>query len=252
MWGRWRGACAIWRSPTTPCKATMRGTRCAEVAAKPVIPLLERGAAGLRIAVASGYFKCKSAEAFVAVDRVAAALGVNRDIEIPQAERARSAAFIITASEGASLHLDRLRRARRLRSRRARPADRGRHDAGGAGGKGAKVSPLVSRRGLEAVCRGRRHTGAGNAVHRAADRSADVHARRSRIAGAGQSRPLHPADLLHRPPGRCRTGAAGTAADRGPNHRGAVARGRSVAHCSCARKRRCRRRNTAARRNRTE
>ena len=37
------------------------------------------------------------------------ALGANRDIEIPQAERARSAAFIITASEGASLHLDRLR-----------------------------------------------------------------------------------------------------------------------------------------------
>jgi aspartyl-tRNA(Asn)/glutamyl-tRNA(Gln) amidotransferase subunit A len=37
------------------------------------------------------------------------ALEADRDIEIPQAERARSAAFIITASEGASLHLDRLR-----------------------------------------------------------------------------------------------------------------------------------------------
>ncbi len=43
------------------------------------------------------------------MDRVAAALGANRDIEIPEAERARSAAFIITASEGSSLHLDRLR-----------------------------------------------------------------------------------------------------------------------------------------------
>jgi 1-carboxybiuret hydrolase len=82
---------------------------CADHAAAPVLPLLERGAEGLRVAVAGGYFKCKTAEAVAAVDRVAAALGANRDIEIPQAERARSAAFIITASEGASLHLDRLR-----------------------------------------------------------------------------------------------------------------------------------------------
>jgi len=82
---------------------------CAQRAAEPVLPLLERGTDGLRIAVADGYFKCRSAEPLAAIDRVAAALGVNRDIEIPEAERARSAAFIITASEGASLHLDRLR-----------------------------------------------------------------------------------------------------------------------------------------------
>src|SRR6202007_616657 len=42
-------------------------------------------------------------------DRIAAALGANRDIEIPEAERARSAAFVITATEGASLPLQRLR-----------------------------------------------------------------------------------------------------------------------------------------------
>ena len=41
---------------------------------------------------------------------MAVALGANRDIELPEVERARSAAFIITASEGSSLHLDRLRR----------------------------------------------------------------------------------------------------------------------------------------------
>ena len=82
---------------------------CAERAAEPVAPLLDRGAEGLRIAVAGGYFKCRTAEAVYAIDRVAAALGANRDIEIPQPERARSAAFIITASEAASLHLDRLR-----------------------------------------------------------------------------------------------------------------------------------------------
>src|SRR5580658_315081 len=82
---------------------------CVDRPAEPVVPLLDRGAEGLRIAVASGYFKCKSGEACYAIDRVAAALGANRDIEIPQAERARSAAFIITATGGASLHLDRLR-----------------------------------------------------------------------------------------------------------------------------------------------
>jgi 1-carboxybiuret hydrolase len=83
---------------------------CAERPAEPVAPLLELGAVGLRVAVASGYFKCQSGEACYAIDRVAAALGANRDIEIPQAERARAAAFIITATEGAGLHLDRLRK----------------------------------------------------------------------------------------------------------------------------------------------
>jgi 1-carboxybiuret hydrolase len=82
---------------------------CADRAAEPVVPLLGRGAEGLRIAVAGGYFKCKSGEACYAIDRVASALGANRDIEIPQAERARSAAYVITAAEGASLHLQRLR-----------------------------------------------------------------------------------------------------------------------------------------------
>src|ERR1700685_2224180 len=82
---------------------------CADRAAEPVVPQLDKGAHGLRVAVAVGSLKGKTAEAVAAVDSVASALGANRDIEIPQAERARSAAFIITASEGASLHLDRLR-----------------------------------------------------------------------------------------------------------------------------------------------
>jgi AtzE family amidohydrolase len=82
---------------------------CVDRPVEPVTPLLERGTDGLRVAVAGGYFKCKSGEACYAIDRIASALGANRDIEIPQAERARSAAFIITATEGASLHLNRLR-----------------------------------------------------------------------------------------------------------------------------------------------
>jgi AtzE family amidohydrolase len=82
---------------------------CADRAAEPAVPHLDKGTDGLRVAVAGGYFKGMTGEAVAAIDGVAAALGANRDIEIPQAERARSAAFIITASEGASLHLDRLR-----------------------------------------------------------------------------------------------------------------------------------------------
>jgi 1-carboxybiuret hydrolase len=99
---------------------------CVDRAAQPVTPLLRRGAEGLRIAVASGYFKPRSAEALQAIDRVAVALGVERDIDIPQAERARSAAFLITASDGASLHLDRLR----SRARDYDPAVRDRLIAG--------------------------------------------------------------------------------------------------------------------------
>jgi AtzE family amidohydrolase len=82
---------------------------CADRAAEPTVPHLDKGIAGLRIAVAGGYFKGKTAEAVAAVNSVASALGANRDIDIPQAQRARSAAFVITASEGAALHLDRLR-----------------------------------------------------------------------------------------------------------------------------------------------
>jgi 1-carboxybiuret hydrolase len=77
---------------------------------EPTAAALARGTQGLRIAVAGGYFK-KDAfpEARVAVERVASALGANADIDIPEAARARAAAYIITASEGAALHLDRLR-----------------------------------------------------------------------------------------------------------------------------------------------
>jgi aspartyl-tRNA(Asn)/glutamyl-tRNA(Gln) amidotransferase subunit A len=83
---------------------------CADRAAEPVAPLIARGIDGLAIAVAGGYFRAgASPEAFMAVDRVAAALGAEQDIELPEAARARAAAYVITATEGAALHLDRLR-----------------------------------------------------------------------------------------------------------------------------------------------
>src|SRR5277367_4152809 len=65
---------------------------CADWAVEPTMPTLERGAQGLRVAVASGYFKCLNGEACAAIDRVASALGANRDIELPEAGRARAAA----------------------------------------------------------------------------------------------------------------------------------------------------------------
>ncbi len=120
---------------------------CAKRPAEPALPSLDRGIGGLRIAVAGGYFKRgASPEALEAVARIAKALGASREIEIPEAARARAAAYVITATEGAALHLDRLRtRATRFRPRRARPADRRRHGAGLARGEGAEVPPLVSR-----------------------------------------------------------------------------------------------------------
>jgi aspartyl-tRNA(Asn)/glutamyl-tRNA(Gln) amidotransferase subunit A len=83
---------------------------CAGRPAVPVLPGLEQGIAGLRIARAGGYFRTNvMPEAAAAVDKVAAALGVAREVELPEAARARAAAFLITTTEAASLHLERLR-----------------------------------------------------------------------------------------------------------------------------------------------
>ncbi|WP_371814873.1 AtzE family amidohydrolase [Bradyrhizobium sp. CCBAU 51753] len=78
---------------------------------EPALPSLTSGLGGLRIAIAGGYFQSNVLpEATEAVARVAKALGATQTVEIPEAARARAAAFIITTTEGASLHLDRLRR----------------------------------------------------------------------------------------------------------------------------------------------
>jgi len=100
---------------------------CAERPAEPATPLIERGSDGLRIAIAGGYFR-KGAfpQAQTALERVAAALKVKREIEIPEAARARAAAYLITAAEGAALHLERLR----TRARDFDPAVRDRLIAG--------------------------------------------------------------------------------------------------------------------------
>ncbi len=83
---------------------------CTTRAAEPVTPLLAQDIGGLRIALAGGYFQNNIfPEAVEAVARVAKALGVTKTVEIPEAARARAAAYVISTTEGASLHLDRLR-----------------------------------------------------------------------------------------------------------------------------------------------
>ncbi len=77
---------------------------------EPVMPVLEEAPGNLRIAVAGGYFaRGGDAAVFQAVETVAAALGCTRRVELFEAARARAAAYVITAAEGAALHLERLR-----------------------------------------------------------------------------------------------------------------------------------------------
>ncbi len=77
---------------------------------EPAAAALARGAAGLRIALADGYFETMATPpALEAVRRAAASLGVTRRVSVPEVEAARAAAFVITAVEGAALHAERLR-----------------------------------------------------------------------------------------------------------------------------------------------
>ncbi|RQH02841.1 AtzE family amidohydrolase [Bradyrhizobium sp. RP6] len=78
---------------------------------EPTLPLLANPVSDLRIAIAGGHFqKNVFPEAVEAVSRVAKALGTTKVVDVPEASRARAAAYVITTTEGASLHLDRLRK----------------------------------------------------------------------------------------------------------------------------------------------
>ncbi|WP_427161813.1 AtzE family amidohydrolase [Aliinostoc sp. HNIBRCY26] len=74
------------------------------------LPQLHQDISGLRIAIADEYFaQGADSEVLAAVHKVADALNVKQYITLPEAHRARAAAFVITACEGANLHLDKLR-----------------------------------------------------------------------------------------------------------------------------------------------
>ncbi|MCK0209076.1 AtzE family amidohydrolase [Starkeya koreensis] len=75
----------------------------------PTLPTLDVPG-GLRVAVLGGWFARQgTAQAYEVVARAAKALGATATVELPEVERARAAAFIISMSEGAALHTERLR-----------------------------------------------------------------------------------------------------------------------------------------------
>jgi amidase/aspartyl-tRNA(Asn)/glutamyl-tRNA(Gln) amidotransferase subunit A len=83
---------------------------CAALRVQPSAPALERGIGGLRIGILGGYFEANAgAAAREAARTAAAALGASGEVEWPDAALGRAAAFITTASEGGSLHLEDLR-----------------------------------------------------------------------------------------------------------------------------------------------
>ncbi len=87
-----------------------RDSACLAQRHQPVIPHLGRGTHDLRIGVLGGYFDSyATVPAQKAAAQAGAVLGATDKVNWPFADVARAAAFIITASEGGSLHLDHLR-----------------------------------------------------------------------------------------------------------------------------------------------
>jgi len=83
---------------------------CHALAVQPAGSQMHRGIDGLRIGMLDGYFlENAAAEAREAVQAAARTLGGVELVEWPDAALARAAAFIISASEGGTLHLPELR-----------------------------------------------------------------------------------------------------------------------------------------------
>jgi AtzE family amidohydrolase len=83
---------------------------CQALRVQPVGTHLARGPQGLRVGLLGGYFhELASQAARDTAARAAKALGATEEVMWPDAALGRSAAFIVTASEGGSLHLDDLR-----------------------------------------------------------------------------------------------------------------------------------------------
>jgi len=79
-------------------------------AIEPTSPDLARGVGGLRIGILGGYFhELASPQARAVVALAAQTLGAQDEVIWPDAAIGRAAAFVITASEGGSLHLENLR-----------------------------------------------------------------------------------------------------------------------------------------------
>ncbi len=89
--------------------ADPRDPVCTEKAPTPTLPTLAQGIDDLKIALLGDHFeRGMQPEIASAVDSVATALGISQKVVLPEAARARAAAYLITASEGSQLHLSRL------------------------------------------------------------------------------------------------------------------------------------------------
>ena len=90
--------------------ADERDPVCTTKPSQPCLPTINQGIEGLRIAVADGYFATgATTKALSAVEKIAHKLQVTQTITIPESDRAKAAAYIITAVEGSNLHLTNLR-----------------------------------------------------------------------------------------------------------------------------------------------
>ena len=186
-----------------------------------------RASTGCASPIAGDYFaKGGEPEAFEAVATVAKALGATKTVVLPQAAAARAAAYVITAIEGAQLHLPRLR----TRPQDFDPDTRERFMAGALLPGAWYVKAQRFRRQYRAhVLKLFEEVDVilAPATPCTAPKLGQkmMTIGRRRAAGARQSRHLHPADLLHRPAGRGgAAAAAGRPADRRAAHRQALQR----------------------------
>ena len=84
---------------------------CAGRPVQAALPQLEAGLEGVRVARLGGYFDRWAGEQARATVRLAAvALGARAVVELPEVDRARAAAFVITGAQGGTLRLPELRR----------------------------------------------------------------------------------------------------------------------------------------------
>lgn len=75
----------------------------------PVAPDLSEDITGIRVAIATDHFaRGMPPTVAQALDQVSSALEVTQAVTLPESARARAAAYLITASEGSQLHLQRL------------------------------------------------------------------------------------------------------------------------------------------------
>jgi 1-carboxybiuret hydrolase len=79
---------------------------CAGAPVEPALPGLDQPIDGLRVGVLDGWFQDgASDEVLEALEQAASALTAARGVRLPEVERARAAAYCISAAEGATLHL---------------------------------------------------------------------------------------------------------------------------------------------------